>query len=103
MTELNIDTFKSLIAEETPVLVDFWAPWCMPCKIFSPVLEELSDEFDGKANFAKLNIDDFGAIAQEYGIVSIPTIILFKGGKPAEQLVGVRPKDEVVAMLEKNI
>lgn len=103
MTELDNKTFRDLIAGETPSLVDFWAAWCMPCKIFAPVLEELSDEFDGKVNFAKLNIDDFGAVAQEYGIVSIPTIILFKSGKPVEQLVGVRPKEEVARMLEKSL
>lgn len=103
MLELNHDTFTDLIHGETPALVDFWAPWCMPCKVFAPVLEELSDELDGRVAFGKLNIDDFADVATEYGITSIPTVILFKNGRPAAQMVGVRPKDDVLKTIEQSI
>ena len=101
MQELTRETFDSFISSPTPVLVDFWAAWCMPCKVFQPVLEDLSGELDGQIAFAKINIDDFGEIAQRYEIVSIPTVIVFKDSKPIEQLVGVRPKKEVDAVLRK--
>ena len=73
MLELSHDSFLTLIEGETPTLVDFWAPWCMPCRVFAPVLEDLSDELDGQVEFAKLNIDDHPDLATKYGIASIPT------------------------------
>ncbi|MCL2579402.1 MAG: thioredoxin [Oscillospiraceae bacterium] len=101
MQELTRDTFESFIGSETPTVVDFWAEWCMPCKVFQPVLEDLSKDFDGQIAFAKINIDDFGEYAQRYEIASIPTIIAFKGGQPVGQMVGVRPKQAVADALQK--
>ncbi|MFV0401356.1 MAG: thioredoxin [Oscillospiraceae bacterium] len=102
MKELDNNSFDTAIATTTPVLVDFWAGWCMPCKMFAPVLEELSDELDGKAVFYKLNIDDYGEIASRYGVTSIPTLILFKNGEEQERMIGVNPKDKVVNLVNKH-
>lgn len=103
MTELNSNTFQEAILSEQPSVVDFWASWCMPCKIFAPVLEEVSDELDGKADFYKVNIDDHGDLAAQYGITSIPTVIVFKKGEVAERFVGVRGKDEVRQAVERQL
>ncbi len=103
MVELTDKTFTKRIAGKTPVLVDFWAAWCMPCKIFSPVLEELSRELKGRLEFAKLNIDDYPALAEEYDITSIPTAILFRDGEAATQMVGALPKKEVLQRLEEYL
>ena len=103
MLELSRDSFHTVLEGENPTLVDFWAPWCMPCRIFAPALEELSDELDGKVDFAKLNIDDYPDVAAQYGISSIPTVILFKEGKPVTQMVGVHPKDKVLGTIKVHI
>ena len=103
MQELTKDTFGGFINSPTPVLVDFWAGWCMPCKILSPVLQELANEMGSEITFGKINIDDFVEVAQQYDIVSIPTLILFKDGKPIDQLVGVRPKHEIEKALRKHL
>lgn len=103
MTELDNVSFQNILQSETPAVVDFWASWCMPCKIFAPVLEEISDELDGKADFYKLNIDDYSEIAQQYSISSIPTVIVFKKGEIAERMVGVRPKEEVLEAVTKHL
>ncbi len=101
---LSSDTFKKVIASSaTPVLVDFWAPWCGPCKAIAPILEELATELDGKLRVTKVNIDDNDTIAAEYGIRAIPTMLLFKNGAVVEQMVGMLPKaalkDKIVAKL----
>ncbi len=87
----------------TPVLVDFWAPWCGPCKQIAPALEELSDELAGKVTIAKLNTDDHPELASQFGIRGIPTMILFKDGRPAATKVGAQPKSMIKDWLEGEI
>jgi thioredoxin 1 len=100
ISNLTAESFKSAISSATtPVLVDFWAPWCGPCKAIAPTLEELANELDGKLTIAKVNIDDNESVAAEYGVRAIPTMILFKGGQVAETLVGMMPKAALKAKL----
>jgi thioredoxin 1 len=91
---------EKVLEAETPVLVDFWAPWCAPCRMVSPVVEELAEEYDGKVGFFKLNVDNNPRIAVQYGVMSIPTLILFKAGQPVTNIVGFRPKAELKKNLE---
>ena len=101
---LTTESFKSTIAAATTlVLVDFWAPWCGPCKAIAPILEELANELDGKLKIAKVNIDDNDAVAAEYGVRAIPTMILFKGGKVVETLVGMLPKAALKAKIAAHV
>jgi thioredoxin 1 len=104
ITNLTTESFKSTVnGATTPVLVDFWAPWCGPCKAIAPILEELATEMDGKLTIAKVNIDDHDAVAAEYGVRAIPTMILFKGGQVAETLVGMMPKAALKAKLATHV
>ena len=104
ISNLTTESFKSTVtASTTPVLVDFWAPWCGPCKAIAPILEELATEMDGKIKIAKVNIDDNDAVAAEYGVRAIPTMILFKGGQVAETLVGMMPKAALKAKLAAHV
>ena len=104
ITHLTTANFKTTVASATtPVLVDFWAPWCGPCKAIAPILDELATELDGKVMIAKVNIDDHDTIAAEYGIRAIPTMLLFKGGQVVEQLVGMMPKAALKAKLSAHV
>ena len=98
VTDANFDT--EVIKAETPVLVDFWAPWCGPCRMVAPVVEELSQEYAGKVKFVKLNTDDNVRTASQYGIRSIPTLLVFKGGEPVGQIIGFRPKGDLKKRLD---
>jgi len=92
-------TFDSEIAEGV-TLVDFWAPWCGPCRMIAPIIEELAEEFDGKAGIAKVNTDEEQMTATKYGIRSIPTLIIFKDGKAVDQIIGAVPKQVFASKLE---
>lgn len=98
VTEADFD--EVVLGSELPVLVDFWAPWCNPCRMLGPVIDEIADEVDGKALVCKVNIDEEQDLAQEYRVMSIPTLLFFKDGKVVNQLVGVRPKEELLDALE---
>lgn len=98
--EVNDGNFDQMVLQsKTPVLVDFWAVWCGPCRMVAPVVEELAGEYEGKVTFAKLNVDENPKTSSQYGIMSIPTLLIFKDGAPVSNIVGFRPKAE----LKKNI
>ena len=84
-----------ILKSNTPALVDFWAAWCGPCRAVAPVVEELAEEYDGRISFGKVNVDDNPKTASKYGIMSIPSLILFKNGEPVSNIVGFRPKAEL--------
>jgi thioredoxin 1 len=98
------DNFESeILKSETPVLVDFWAPWCGPCRMVAPVLDDLAEEMDGKVRIAKLNVDEQQDIAFKYQVSSIPTFILFKQGKVADRAMGAMPKTAFQNFLDRNL
>lgn len=103
MAELKItrENFENEVMKSNiPVLIDFWAPWCGPCRMMEPIIEQLAEEYEGKAKVGKVNVDEEGELSQAFGVMSIPTIVLVKDGKVVKQAVGARPKAEVEAMLQ---
>jgi thioredoxin 1 len=99
--ELTNDNFDSeVVSHQGTVLVDFWAPWCGPCRMVGPVVEQIATEYEGRAKVAKLNTDEAGDIASRYGIRSIPTLLFFKNGEMVQQLVGAYPKGKITEKLD---
>lgn len=96
------DFNEVVLAGDTPVIVDFWAEWCGPCRLVAPELEKISTEYEGKVKIVKLNIDDNPGVAARYGVMSIPTIALFVDGGIKSQVIGARPKDDIVMGLGLN-
>ena len=101
VTDNDWDT--EVLNSDSPVLVDFWAPWCGPCRMVAPIVDELAGEYDGKVKFVKLNTDDNVATASRYGVRSIPTIMVFKGGKEVETLIGFRPKSQLKQSIDNAL
>lgn len=99
VTELNEQTFDSFVKQKGIVVVDCWAPWCGPCRMMMPIIEEVSNELAGKVTVGKLNTDENQGVASKFGISAIPTLLIFKDGVVLEPLVGLRPKDELLAYL----
>lgn len=101
LTEANFE--ELVINSDKPVLVDFWAEWCGPCRMVGPIVEELAKEYDGKAVIGKVNVDEHGGISMKYGIRNIPTLLVFKNGEVVDKQVGVAPKTALAAKLEAQM
>ena len=99
--ELTKANFNETILGNKVVVVDFWATWCGPCRMVSPVIDQLAEEYDGKILVGKVNVDNEGTLAAEYAVVSIPTVVVFKDGKPVEKLVGAHSLDDYADMVDK--
>ncbi|HZJ58066.1 MAG TPA: thioredoxin [Clostridia bacterium] len=101
---LNQQNFKNeVLNNKNPVLIDFYADWCAPCRMITPILEQVAKEYEGKATIAKLDVDANNALASQFGVMSIPTLVFFRGGKEVQRVVGVRPKSELTRTLDKMI
>ena len=104
ISQFTDTNFKQEVLEsDVPVLVDFWATWCGPCKLIAPIVEELAGEYQGRIKIGKLNVDDSSKIATRYGIMSIPTLIFFKKGKVTDQVVGALTKADLKKKIEENL
>lgn len=101
LTEKNFEA--EVIKSKIPVLVDFWAEWCGPCRMIAPIIEELAKDLDGRMKVTKLNVDEAQQLAADYNIMSIPTLMIFKGGEPVEQIVGAMSKDQLLERIEPQI
>lgn len=99
--EITVDNFEQeVLNSDVPVMIDFWATWCMPCKMLAPVIEELAEEANGAYKVGKIDVDKSPSLAAQFGVMSIPTVIVFKNGKAAEKSVGVVPKSQLEALLK---
>lgn len=104
ITEINTASFDAeVLQSELPVLVDFWAPWCGPCKALNPIIHKVADEVEGRAKIVKVNIDESPEIAGKYSIMSIPTLLIFSKGQVSEQLIGLVQKDKIMDKLNKHL
>lgn len=101
--EISPENFDEIISTNKPVLIDFHATWCGPCKMIAPVIDEIATELKDTAVICKLDIDVCPDIAQKHGVMSVPTLIVFKGGEPVEKVVGARPKQALVDMIQKHV
>jgi len=99
----NAASFDKVVNQDIPVLVDFWAPWCGPCKMLGPVLEEVEKEIEGKAVVAKVNVDDEQDLAAKFGVSSIPTIVIFKKGEAVDRSVGFIGKEKIISLLNSHM
>ncbi len=101
---LTKDNFEQeVIKSDKPILVDFWAPWCGPCRAVGPLMDELAEEFDGKAKVGKINVDEQGELAATYRVMSIPTVMLFNNGNMTDKVIGSRTKNEFAEIIKKSI
>jgi thioredoxin 1 len=103
IANLDSTSFKTTVEADKPVLVDFWAPWCGPCKAIAPILEELATDMDGKVSIAKVNVDENDAISAEFGVRAIPTLLLFKSGSVVETIVGMTSKDALIEKINAHV
>lgn len=101
VSDANFDS--EVVGSDVPVLVDFWAPWCGPCRAIAPIVEEISSTYEGKIKVGKMNVDENQATTMKFGIRSIPTLIMFKGGEAIDQIIGAVPKGEIERVVEKSL
>lgn len=99
---LTVSNFDQIVGSPNPVLVDFWAEWCGPCRMIAPMIEDLATTFDGRAVMAKLNVDEHPTVAEKFNVRSIPTLLLFKQGQLVESVVGVQPRETLKRLIEKH-
>src|SRR3954468_24427627 len=101
--EITDQDFEQLVNGDQPVFVDFWAPWCGPCRIIGPIVEELAPSYEGRAVITKMNVDDNPMVAPKFGVTSIPTLLMFKNGKLVDRMVGAAPKGALQQFIDRNL